>query len=45
MQACVVPSAIHVVPQKKQTQHKAIIGNPTAFILVEKAVRILDLTL
>jgi hypothetical protein len=44
---CRTPSfeAIHVVPQKKQTQHKAIIGNPTAFILVEKAVLILDLTL
>jgi hypothetical protein len=46
MQACVNSffEAIHVV-LKKQTQHKAIIGNPTAFILVEKAVRILDLTL
>jgi hypothetical protein len=28
--------AIHVVPQKKHTQHNAIIGSPTAFILVEK---------
>jgi hypothetical protein len=37
---CCTLEAIHVVPQK-QTQHKAIIGNPTAFILVEKAVRIL----
>jgi hypothetical protein len=27
--------AIHVVPQKN-IQHNAIIGSPTAFILVEK---------
>jgi hypothetical protein len=45
MQACVTPSfeAIHVV--LKKTNPAYIIGNPTAFILVEKAVRILDLTL
>jgi hypothetical protein len=36
---CLTPSfeAIQVVPQKKQTKHKAIMGNPTAFILDKTA--------
>jgi hypothetical protein len=36
---CFTPSfeAIQVVPQKKLTQHKAMMGNPIALILVEKA--------
>jgi hypothetical protein len=44
---CLTPSleAIQVVPQKKQTQHKANMGSPTAFILVEKAALILGITL
>jgi hypothetical protein len=44
---CLTPSleAIQVVPQKKHTQHSAIIGSPTVFILFEKAVFILVLTL
>jgi hypothetical protein len=44
---CLTPSfeAIQVVPQKKQTKQSAIIGKPTAFILVEKAAFIVFLTL
>ena len=44
---CFTPSfdAIQVVPQKKLIQHKAKMGNPIAFILDEKALRILVLTL
>jgi hypothetical protein len=44
---CRTPSfeAIQVVPQKKHTKDRANMGNPTEFILVEKAVRILDFTL
>ena len=44
---CFTPSfeASQVVPQKKLTQHKAIIGKPMVFILEERAFFILVFTL
>ena len=44
---CFTPSleASQVVPQKKQTQHKAKMGKPIALILDEKAFFILVLNL
>jgi hypothetical protein len=44
---CLTPSleAIHVVPQKKLTQHKASIGKPIASILEEIAFFIFVLKL
>ena len=44
---CFTPSleAIQVVPQKKQTKHKAIIGKPIALTLDETAFCILSFTL
>lgn len=44
---CFTPSleAIHVVPQKKLTQHKANMGNPIVLILDEKAFLSLVFTL